>query len=1460
MNQTSSLFASSNNNQAKPFGTTTSTFGGTSLFGGTTPQTQNTSLFGSTNANRFGMNSSGIGSAFGGTMGAPVTGTTVKFVAQTATDTMIKNGHTQSTNININLQCITCMREYESKSLEELRMEDYAANRKGPQQAQQQTGLFGSTNNTGSFFSNNTSAFGTTTPATGSNLFGSNTLNNQQNKLTFGTPAASTNTLFGQENKPSFFSGATPQATGFQNQPQPSLFGSTAVSQPASNTGSLFGSGLNTNSNNLFNAPTSQSSSLFNKPLFGNTTTPAFGAQATSNTSLFSNPTNTSSIFGASTSQPSLFNAGSAANNTSLTTNKPMFSFSNQPTQTTAFPSFGTSTSTSNLFGNTGTSFGANTGSNLFSSNQNNPSAFSFGQTPQNTFSNPNTSFSFNQNSLGNATTSLGSTSFNGSQAAFPNASNQVNTDQIMTRLLTLPYGPPQLSGDNLISSNSKTKFTTDPKELNQYKLSVKSETQVCRVPKDGKTVLFDGLDDESTENLLSAHDIFKPRSNFKKLVLSKADSSLNVNSSPRFSTSLKENNGQLRASSELNKENVSFEPVSSPVKPVENTIDLINNLKNDSLNSESCDGSFTLNNSSVEFDAAGPPVSKTFVKPKCGIILTRSGYYTIPSIDECDSLYDADNDSCVVESFTVGRVEYGSIFWKGPIDVKDLNLDEIVHIRRKEVIVYPDDDVKPPVGEGLNRPAQVTLDQVWPVDKSTRAFIKDPERLKILKYAEKIENATNKLDAVFKEYRPDTGSWVFTVKHFSKYGLEDEDDELEPVPQPTAHLKINPESNPDREENFFSHSSHPKGSPVLNSNEGFLSKAVLSEPIFEEQEHSYNDQPDLHFFDFEPKKVEIKPELKFTIFDEDFESVAKKLKNFPLTDSEVSQSVVPEKYCHKPVETVLSQRMLSLETTKTNCLQADINSFCSARSPRVSFINGSNSFCISLKSQVLLFSLNDLVIDQKDGTRLEEQLNKHVSIKQQENLNIPPLIETAKFSLNKLSNAIINSLIESLYGELVEVTTYSRYQERLGRILNWLFTYNKALPVPNESFARITHFLTTNELEFAITECVNAKCARLSYLVASGPNCNKSLIVLQLDSWKRSQADVHIDANLLKVYILLSGLIKWTLSNGETLNIFEGIHWTQQLVIFLLYKSKTVNGQQVGTNLLKCSVSELLDKPNIVEYHLLVQNSVWTALTSCTSLIDCWFLMQSLQSYQVIVDDAFINRSDSINLYLASQTQDLRWSLFFALHVKNDFIRYRTIKELLSRNIDALHENKKLEPFLKTKYFIRDFLISEAKMFSNKTKFDYKSTAFNCIDLGMFKEAHDILMDKVMPELVISENHSEIMAIIEKLQPYQHLIPNWKSSGLGLYDTFIQLLQFNSSSDLSSYKQLVESYNIHQMETPTKRHVLCQGTMACYANIIHSQLNNGMFAYGTPIPCDYAFRELKSNAHKLLQMGTVSN
>ena len=51
------------------------------------------------------------------------------------------------------------------------------------------------------------------------------------------------------------------------------------------------------------------------------------------------------------------------------------------------------------------------------------------------------------------------------------------------------------------------------------------------------------------------------------------------------------------------------------------------------------------------------------------------------------------------------------------------------VHFLNKEVIIYPEDDNKPPVGAGLNRRAVVTLERVWPRDKTEKRPVTEPDR-----------------------------------------------------------------------------------------------------------------------------------------------------------------------------------------------------------------------------------------------------------------------------------------------------------------------------------------------------------------------------------------------------------------------------------------------------------------------------------------------------------------------------------------------------------------------------------------------------------------------------------------------------------------------------------------------------------------------------------------------------------
>lgn len=153
------------------------------------------------------------------------------------------------------------------------------------------------------------------------------------------------------------------------------------------------------------------------------------------------------------------------------------------------------------------------------------------------------------------------------------------------------------------------------------------------------------------------------------------------------------------------------------------------------------------------------------------GIVLQRSDYYTIPSLDKLTDFMTNDG-KCIVPNFTVGRKGYGNVYFDEPIDVAGLNLDEIVHFHNKVVIIYPDDDNKPPIGEGLNRKARITLYQVWPHDKTLHEPIKNRERFEYNKFLAKLRTIN---DTQFKEYRPESGSWIFMVQHFSKYSYDDD-------------------------------------------------------------------------------------------------------------------------------------------------------------------------------------------------------------------------------------------------------------------------------------------------------------------------------------------------------------------------------------------------------------------------------------------------------------------------------------------------------------------------------------------------------------------------------------------------------------------------------------------------------------------------------------------------------------
>ncbi|CAF0852273.1 unnamed protein product [Brachionus calyciflorus] len=903
-NTSSSLFSSTQNRPGGLFGSSTTT---------TAPATSTGGLFGSTTPATTTTSFGGFGTSTTPTLTSAQTGTGhVKFQAPTGQDTVTKNG-VQST-ITTNHQCITAMKEYENKSIEELRMEDYQANRKFPQQT--------------SGFGTSTSLFGSSTPATTTSGFGSTGLFGSTSTTTAAKPAfggfgttttattpSTTTGLFGSTQAKPAFGGfgttttTTAPTTGFggfgtqqpttttstfgSTQPSTSLFGGLGSSGTTTTTGtgtSLFGSTQpTTTGTSLFGSTTTQQQQ---KPLFGGfgstattTATPAstfsFGttqpaATTTPTTSIFGqtqSPLSTAKPFGGFGTGTTTTGFGSTTTTTTPSTGlfgstttqqKPAFGLGTGTTTTgttgfgTGFgtTATGTTGTTGGLFGSggfgttttpaataspfaatttTATPFGQTTTGGLFGSTQPAPTTGGlFGSAPTTTstgfgttgFGTPTQQQTTTPSIFGTTTTpstggglfgstttqpaqstfgtglglgttttqstglgsfSLGqpTTSFGLSQPAQQTA--QIQQPQVPTvqplvqqQLMALtnsPYGTASLLKTQLQDYSKKedifkpvspiaqrpyiTEATSPPKVPNvlsqitqpsEYKgglsqtlkLTTKPLTQISK-----KTDLFEGLDEEETP-------VFYPRKNIKKLLFKPQ-----VDQSSRLSST---SNTSINGDTQF-----------LPRKP-----NLFTNeqaqITND-LTNVSDDG--TDNHSEISTPPCEPHPA--------GIVLERPGYFTIPSLSELANMVDAKTGDCIVDNFAIGRVDYGCITYPGLTNLKNMNLDEIIHIRRKEVHVYPDDTKKPAVGQGLNKPAEVTLHRIWPSDKQTRMPITDPNRIINMGYNKKIEKATIEMGAQFIDYDPVTGSWTFKVKHFSKYGLDDSDDEEEVEIQTTT-------------------------------------------------------------------------------------------------------------------------------------------------------------------------------------------------------------------------------------------------------------------------------------------------------------------------------------------------------------------------------------------------------------------------------------------------------------------------------------------------------------------------------------------------------------------------------------------------------------------------------------------------------------------------------------------------
>jgi nuclear pore complex protein Nup98-Nup96 len=720
------------------------------------------------------------------------------------------------------------------------------------QPAAQAGGLFSSNSGTFGNATATNSAFGANS-TTGTGLFGS--ASNTANKpggFSFGTSSTST-PAFGNTNTTSFGNAAT-NITGtslFGNTNQSSgtgLFGNNAQQT----TGSAFGSGFGTQNQQA-------GSSLFNnaqKPtgnLFGSNPSTSGGLFSNSNTA--STPfgaTNTSGSTGLFGAKPNSSGTGLFGGNAAQTTGGASSLFggigataqTQQPGQGSLFGSMGQNQQKPSIFTTpsqqqSGGIFGNQT-------NQTQNSIF----TTSNPQQQPQTSLgaSILGNSQGmnqtpqSLTTSINDISAYGTPSLFSNlgGTEAANPGPLATPLSN--KGKPRRSSIlpmYKLNPSSATRFVTPQKRGFGFSYSTygtpASPSSVSSTPGTlnrsllgsslgrglSKSVSTSSLRRNfNTDDSILAPGAFSASSgsryyggngSLKKLVINK-DMRSDLFSTPNKD---KQTTEQLNGSRKLNKR-VSFDtstvealngnqadhsPPASTSSP--NRQDLVRSSSNRAANSSS--GAKTNTTSSVvepeqikgnELAIVHEEGSSSHISDVTTDILADKApgeYWMRPSREEIMDMNRIQRQK--VADFTVGRDNVGQVSFKVPVDLSNIDLDDlygsIVDLQTRAATVYPVAAKKPPVGKGLNVPARISLEQSWPRGPNRR-IASDPKRLnKHVERLKRIENTT------FESYDKYTGIWTFSVEHFTTYGLDYDDDTDVDLPSehhaPMEELDVQP-------------------------------------------------------------------------------------------------------------------------------------------------------------------------------------------------------------------------------------------------------------------------------------------------------------------------------------------------------------------------------------------------------------------------------------------------------------------------------------------------------------------------------------------------------------------------------------------------------------------------------------------------------------------------------------------
>ena len=1246
----------------------------------------------------------------------------------------------------------------------------------------------------------------------GRNLAGQSTFGAPNTSTPTSTPAQSLNSQLPQKSNGLF--GNTNNNLGTST-PSPSGTFGNAATQNNGATGGLFGNAASqtnaSTSNNLFGNKVAGAPASVAQPggLFGNN-----ASTATTGGGLFGNKPNPTGapqqggLFGNTNTTNSSTGGGLFGN-----ANKPAASgglFGNTASAATAQPT----NPTGSLFG------GANTASKP-------PGTSLFGNTA--TSSNANTlgGTTATGGLFGNSTTSATS-AIPQSQGLFGNSTQAANAVKFNLANMPASITPmAQKSDPSILSTNDKrTSFS-----LPSNTASVRQKAQVLPSNIFGKlNSRLDYVRESSTRGLFSS---------ISSKSWSYVPSSREIESTSERNASTEKggltkplllNNrhkAELKSLRTLRvdpdrssaKKQKLLPDVSVPTKQVIQTIETFNHVSSPEVTKETSDekeplgstNGMTKDQNNVEIEVE----SKSDVGE-----ITKSPniteYWCTPSPKDLQQYTTKQLAS--VSNFMIGRKGFGTISFNYDVDLTAFASDfegllfdrTVIFHSSKTVEVYPDHSTKPMVGYGLNVPATISLEGIYPIDKTTKKPHVNPENSSEIQVL--IRRLKNMKEMEFISYNPFGGIWTFKVQHFSIWGLVDSEDlemdeedikeasvQNDDVPSGDGKERTLAQSNLASSQNIYADNTQNNLLVLQNNSFGLSNNAsdINDMDLVEEKPYEPNvNEQDLQLMEVDPPlsvandwitqlSLASKPENSIYAS----ESLLANRDSNPM-------SLLFSKF-NKEFETMKNINRERRLTSSYSFAKFDFRSEILVKNIRTP--SGIETSSIPIVGNTTDSVMSDQILDlHLKSVRIVERKSNKFPMIESHSLHFRNILPQIQHTAN---NYQVWRLCSILYDDITipqdvtnqSVKTILLKKTRYEMLCNWIVDQIKSeiedtMKNATDVLDKIFMFLLLNDTINASKLAIESKNAYLSVILSFlGSNDPRvaEYANYQLDAWETSGHQV--EPKIRRIYEILAGTFFDSPQSIE--KMYDQFSWLAILGLGLFYGKidELTLAELVGSLIsrIECTSDDL----RYVSLQLFSSEGpiepLFQDIKSKNNKLGpqfAWYFVQILRTKD---NNTFSERyADVLSLELLEQLRirdSVKQALFVSCFINNDHVGRQQITDLVSHHIIRLNQDAKN---LLNDLCIPRSLIHSALAILDKYNGDYISEIDNLLLAELYNDAKKELLLFVAPKLILSYNSDENIGALKTLKQFLDRFPkesiaDW-SSTLGIYELFIEFILNN--------------------------------------------------------------------------------